>query len=417
MIILSILWNLLFIILIPISIPIAIYYFWYRTAELRERLGLIKADISENDSVTWFHVASIGEANSLLYFLNLYTLNFKNEKIILTAMTETGVFALKKLFPDCTVFFFPLPFYFPINSFFRKIKPDRIFLTEGELWLDMLLIAKIKKIPVIMLNAQISEKTLAKYTKLKILSKATFLNINHYFAISRNEKDKLISIGVDNSKIDIVGTTKADVMSKPKGDMSFYKDEGKLIITLGSVRPEEEEVFMRIIKKVFENINHIRCVWIPRYPDKIDKLTKILLNNDLKISLFSGNKKQKEEILIVDALGKLMDFYAISDITFVGGTFSTGGHNILEPASLSKPVIVGPVINKIRSIAEVMQEKEGIIISKDEIDASNNILVLINSPEKRKKMGENAFKCFSEIRGASEKTIDLIKKSRMNKED
>jgi len=352
----------------------------------KQRLGILKNGF---EKCVWTHAASVGEVNAVTPLINQLLQKYSDKDFIMTTMTSTGLEAAKKISPKLVVSIFPIDVAFIQERFINKINPDLIILVETELWPNMLHVAKKRNIPVIMVNARLSDKSFPRYRNLRLFWKPVWKAISAVNAQSEKDERRFLGlkfknvINAHNLKfcLDLPEFNKTTL----RKELGYSDDD--FIIVWGSSRPGEEKLFKEVFISRKEKINNLKVVIVPRHLHRIPQVSEIFKDFDYKLY---SKLKEPGEILIVDEMGILNMIYALSDIAIVGGSFyNFGGHNPLEPAFYGTSTIIGKYHHSCRDSVDRLLENNGIIVS-DKKKLIDDIMNLYNNNELREQLGANA---------------------------
>jgi len=380
-------------------------------SELRERLFELNIKIPKNN--IWIHASSIGEVKALKTFIELLKKKYPDTAIIITTSTSNGRNEALK-FTDYA-FLMKLDFYPIIKKLIKKIKPVKLIIIETELWPNLIKIAS-KNTDVYFINARISDKSYKRYIFIKPLIKYFLKDVKKIMAQSQEDMEKLASF-YDKERIVDTGNIKYDNMEIPqiKEEVKKLKETIKdKIIVFGSTHIEEEEIIIKTYQLIIQEIP-VFFIIAPRHINRAYQLEEILNRNKIPYLKYSQIKDKKEtvsdlKILILDEIGLLNSFYYISNITYVGGTLNKiGGHNLLEPAQFSKPVLFGPYYQNAKKAAKVLLDYRGGFIVKDEYDLKSRIKFLLSDKKKCLEAGNNSNLALKSLQGAAEKSIKELK--------
>lgn len=361
--------------------PIALF-----NKRLKEHTRALLPNLS--DSI-WIHAASVGEINGLKPFIQRILENYPQENILVTTMTPTGRTEAREISPKIITSLVPFDSSFLVKRFIKKIKPKILVLAETELWFSMINECSRLSIPIMLSNARISNRSYPRYLKHKRIFKPLLEKIDIILAQSQLDKERFEDIGAKN--VLLGGNLKfcvdlpkynSDELRKKYG---YSKDD--LIITWGSSRPGEEVLMINSFFKLKEDYPSLKLILVLRHITRVKEVQAILECDDYStISNFIPGKA----ILLVDAMGVLNQFYAISDISIVGGSFCDfGGHNPLEPAFYSKPIIIGQYHSSCQDSVDKLSENGAIIISKDE-KLESDLRFMIENYHSSKEIGAKA---------------------------
>jgi 3-deoxy-D-manno-octulosonic-acid transferase len=310
------------------------------------RLFLYKNRPFKEDSI-WFHVCSFGEVRSLKPILNRL-----NGKKSISVTTNTGYEEAQKY--DADVRFLPFEIFLPF--WIRRSKV--LVVSEAELWFMLFFIAKQKGTKTVLINARISDNSYKSYMKFSWFYRYIFANIDEVFAQSQKDYDRLKGLGAKNIKI--TGNIKA--YQEIEVTKKFIKPNRE-VVTIASSHDKEEALILDSLS--IKKDNRVVIV-VPRHPERFDSVDKFLktftTTHDLSYHKFSQREDFDSDIVLVDALGELINIYAISDSVILGGSFvdKIGGHNPLEPAYFGSKIISGQYIFNQQALFELV---ENIVIS------------------------------------------------------
>lgn len=276
-----------------------------------------------------FHACSFGEVIALKPILKVF-----DDKSI-SVITKTGFDEAKKI-SDNTRF---LPFEIFLPFWLNKSKVLVIF--EAEMWLMLVFMAKLKGAKVIIINARISDRSYPRYKRFDFFYRYFFKFVDKIFAQSEVDKDRLISIGAKN--VFVSGNIKSANLSKPS---KIYKKPKERLIVFASTHDGEEEL---LLDGLCLNLND-KLLIAPRHPERFevvfDTAKKWADKNGFSCCKFSQSQDINCKVCVIDVLGELINFYAISDVVVLGGSFlpNIGGHNPIEPANFNNSIISGEYV-------------------------------------------------------------------------
>lgn len=380
---------------------------------LLERLGFIN---QIPISTIWIHCVSMGEFRASIPLIDKLIAQYPNHRILISTTTPTGSSALRQHYGNEVLhLYFPFDLGFIVKRYIKKIKPDLCILMETEIWPNLIHALKQKNIPSILINARMSERSFNKYQKFaKNLVSETLNNLTLIATQNQNSANRFIQLGMLIDKVINVGNIKFDL--NPQPDQSITKILKKIIgmrkvISFASTHPGEEAQIISSYLKVQDRIEALLII-IPRHPERFKEIEKLVKNANLTIARRSNAKTTQDiNILLGDSIGEMMSYFEISDIVFMAGSLNnTGGHNMLEPAALSKPIIFGPnVFNFAEISADLLTNKAAIQVQNAD-ELFENIIQLLNDKAQLKSLGLNAKQYFNSQQGAVDKLMQLFKK-------
>mgnify|MGYP000926361783 FL=1 len=330
--------------------------------------------LNEEEEATLIHFSSVGEFNLSQELIEKILESGKKEKIILSVMTDTGFSAVNKKYSEndnVKVFYFPLDDFFVLRKIYKKYKIKKTIIIETEIWPNLYYFAA-KNGKLFIVNGRLTERKLKSYLKFNWFIKNTINRAEKIMVQSDFDKKRYEKLGISENKIKVYKNLKYSIKyneisdEKKKYYFDTVLDKNKKIIVCGSTRPDEEKIWLEVLKKINQN-NEYQLVLVPRHLERIDEIEKIILENFSKkdyllLTAIEKNKinleaENKKEIVIIDKMGILTDFYQLADFVFVGGTLvNIGGHSILEPLFYGKKPIIGKYFQNIEEIVRDAQE-------------------------------------------------------------
>ena len=363
-------WYKLFTYLFYPFAPIYLYFRKLRKKEdfVRYREKLSKINIKRDDGfLIWFHVASVGEAMSILPLIEDCIEEEKIDKILLTSITLSSGQILEKRFsqnPKVIHQFLPLDIPNLTNRFLKHWRPNLSVFIDSEIWPNLILQISEKKIPLILINARITKKSFERWKLIISFAKKIFEKFDLCIASNKESENFLKILGAKNIKN--YGNLKFSNIKtnlNKKLDSDFLnKIKNRKIWCAASTHPTEEILCARSHLKIKESYNNILTIIIPRHIDRIEKIRKELSNLNLKIVLYSKLDQIdiNTDILLIDTYGEASIFYNISKYVFVGKStikslIMDSGQNPIEPARLGCKIFHGPNVSNFVEIYEYLR--------------------------------------------------------------
>ena len=386
------------------------------TNRIAERFGFYEKH--ENDQTIWVHAVSYGEVNAAQSLVSSLLDENPDHQVIFTCTTPTGSALIKELFQDKVInVYLPYDLKGPVKRFFEWAKPKVAIIIETEIWPNIYHFCGRKEIPLILASACISDDSMKKYSILFGLFKDSVSQGIVVASQSEEDAQKFISLGAKEDRTFVTGNLKFDteINFGSSMDVNDFRAEiisGRFSWTAGSTHDLEETEAIRAHKLIKEKIPEALLILAPRKPERFQTVSKILDQSGLSYCKWSENKDReiKSDVLLLDTLGDLLFFYSVSEVSFVGGSlFDIGGHNLIEPAILMKPILTGPRLENVQEIADQFQSNQAIIIVRDHRDISNAILELSDDNQRYMQMTENAKQVIEKNKGSKEKILQLIR--------
>ena len=367
--------------------PFAPIYLYFRKIKKKEDSISYKEKLSrietarEEGFLIWFHVASVGEAMSILPLIESCIEEKKIDKILLTSITLSSGNVLKKRFSqNVKVFhqFLPLDISVWTNKFLDHWKPNLSIFIDSEIWPNLISQISKKKIPLLLINARITKKSFDRWKLIIGFAKKIFEKFDLCIASNKESESFLKILGAKNIKnYGNLKFSKIKTELNNKLDSDFLnKIENRKIWCGASTHPTEEILCAKSHLKIKEKYKNILTIIIPRHIDRIKTIYEELSKLNLKIVL-SSNLSQvdaKTDVILVDSYGESLKFYNISKYVFLGKSLTTSltkdsGQNPIEPARLGCKIFHGPYVS---NFAEIYKYFNELGISK-EVNSSNEL--------------------------------------------
>jgi len=381
--------------------------YWKR---IPERFGFY-SHIEKN--LIWIHCVSVGEFMAAKPLINKY---LETEKLLITCYTPTGYEAINQAYGNKVIqAYCPVDIKPFVTRFIKTYKPKKCILLETEIWPNIIHELSKNKIPINLVNARLSQKSFKSYQKFlsNILSK-TLNKIDLIAAQNEESKKRLFLLGAKESNTVVTGNIKFDQkIDINKSQLSEIKNfiQDQQVVVFASTHNNEE-------KQIFEAIENSSClknalkIIIPRHPERFNEVYKLAK----KYGYTSAKRSEKAtgkynlEVLIGDSMGELPEYLFLADVVFMGGSLvKNGGHNMIEPALLEKPIIYGQHVFNFAQISKELINSGGAI----QVDSADTLVVkiesLLNNPEEREELSKNAYKFAKNLQGSTNKLFKLIK--------
>lgn len=362
----------------------------------------------------WIHAASVGEVRSVKVLTEELKRRFPDRRIILLTFTYTGNLLAHENHAVDAVVFLPLDLWWVVRRALAIVDPAIMIFIETEIWPNLLQQAYRKGIPTVLLSGRISSKGLVKYRRFKWLFRRVLQRLKACGMQSEVDLQRIISLGAPRERVSITGSLKQSARSDH--DTLSHVEEPQygsgFLWVVGSSHRGEEEIVLNAFQSLRENFRELRLVLAPRHPQRFSEVEKLLISKGLsfdKKSQINGAVTFQSDLLLLDSIGDLDNFYAIGDVAFVGGSLiDAGGHNLLEPARWHKPLLFGPYTSNVNLLANALKEQGGGFEVHDEEDLVRELTRLLQEPQARQMAGENAYRIAFSERSVLEASLALI---------
>ncbi|MBU0478352.1 3-deoxy-D-manno-octulosonic acid transferase [bacterium] len=390
---------------------------------LSQRFGKLPQsliNVAQSGKSVWIHAVSVGEVAAAMPFIDEFRKTFPDYRIFLSTVTATGNQFAKKIKDIDGLFFFPFDYSFAVKKAITHISPNMFITFETEIWPNFLKSAQDMKIPCILVNGRISPDSFKRYKKAKFLFKHILKNFSAFCMQTEQDRTRIMELGAEKRKVRVTGNTKFDALVskeenadvKNKFTKLFGIRENDKVIIAGSTHKGEEEKVLDAFQYICQKVTNVLLILAPRHPERFREITKLLEDRNIDYILRSTLdkiKRDKQQVIILDTIGELSKLYTIADVVFIGGSLvPTGGHNVIEPASLGKPVVFGPYMYNFTESAKLLLECKGAIQISDEAELAACLLKLILNPEYAEQIGKIAKEAVQKNKGASKRNLEVI---------
>lgn len=361
--------------------------------------------------LVWIHAVSMGETKAVAPLIKKIK-SLKNPPIVvLSTVTQTGHEEGKKSAADYKVYL-PFDFSYVIRPIVRRLRPELVVLTETDFWYHFQDSAKKYGAKLVVVNAKISERSFNRYQKFPSLVRRLLKPVDHFYPQGPLYEERLKELGIPTNKITVTGNIKLDapieISKNPTREQLGL--ENQFVIALGSTHAPEEKIWIQDLKKLWHDFSDLKVLIVPRHPERFNEVAKLLEEEHLSYTRWSQKGTlHSRDILLVDAMGVLKTCYQLSDLAFVGGSFTphVGGHNILEPCFYGKPVLFGPYMDSQPDLLDLVRSYQaGLQIMPEDIVST--VRGLIENPLLAEQIGENGLHLLAQSRGALDKTFNAL---------
>ena len=407
-----------------------------RMPGMNQRFGRLpehlRADPQDRRAVIWFHSCSVGETLSLEPLVRAMRRRLPEARFLFSTVTQTGHEIAIRSFGAENVFYFPIDFAFVIRRVLDWIRPSMIVIIDTEIWPSLLRHARLRGIPVALANGRISPGSFRYYRLARPALRRVFQNYAALMMQSEDDARRVAAIGAPPEIISMPGNMKFDCGALQKDSReelrrdlaeNFFRDTDAAapLIIAGSTHPGEERILVEVLRELRRapDLANTRLCLAPRHPERFEEAA-----GAAKAAGFAVRRRARPDeenkhapVLLLDTLGELAEAYYFADIVFVGGTLIRhGGHSILEPASFSKAIVVGPSMENFRAIRDgfaargalrqITAAEDNRILQKEQL--LEVFRELLQNAEDRETLGRSALAVIEENRGAADRIADRL---------
>ena len=364
----------------------------------------------------WLHAVSVGEVQAAVPLIRALATRFPGRSLLITTVTPTGAARVRALFGD-SVHHCYIPFEFPtaVNAFFRKVNPEAALIMETEIWPNLYRACGVRKVPLILVSARISQRSVPGYRKLLPLIRETLSHGIIIAAQSEQDADRFLALGANPSRTCVMRNIKFDVEPDPdvpgKGKAARAALFGERPVWIAASTHEGEEQLVLDVHRALQHRHpELLLVLVPRHPERFASVRELVEDRGFSVvSRTEGMPAGDAAVFLGDTMGEVPMFYVASDVAFVAGSLvPIGGHNLLEPAALGVPIVTGPHNFNAQDIADLFIELGACRRVGDTEELAETVSELLSNPEEAARLGRAGQKLLEENRGALKRLLVLL---------
>jgi len=365
----------------------------------------------------WVHAVSVGEVQAAVPLIRTLVDRYPNRHMLVTTVTPTGAARVRLLFGD-TVEHSYIPFETPnaVTSFFDTVNPQIALVMETEIWPNLYHECGRREIPLVLVSARISPKSVASYKKFLPLFRETLSHGIVIAAQSQADADRFRQLGAAPERTWVTGNIKFDIQLPPElaeAGEQFRRDnfEGRPVWVAASTHDKEEQQVLHAHDIVQEQFPDALLILIPRHPERFPSVRTMLHKEGRRfISRTDGLPCTSDiDVFFGDTMGEVPLFYAASNVAFVGGTLvEVGGHNLLEPAALGRPVVTGPHLYNTQDIADKFEKLGASITVNNAGQLGSAIADLFADPDTANDIGNRGRDIVQQNRGSLQRLLEMV---------
>ena len=355
------------------ALPAGLLYHWYRSVSrgrrpaFAERFGLLSQQTAAKlagGPVIWLHAVSVGEVIAARTLVQALRQKYQGYRLLLSVTTETGRSVAERDGLADAVIYFPFDITMAVRRLLHRFAPVLIVIMETEIWPVLTEEAARRGIPLMLANGRISERSFPRYRRFAWF----FRPVLHRFSLigmqSAADLERIVAIGAPPQRSMLLGNLKYDIPSSPvtpeersRLRACYRIPEQAQVLVVASTHPGEEALLLPAVHRLCGRFPELVPVLVPRHPERGEQVALLAGQAGFRVLRRSQIEHWSGEcapgmLLLVDTVGELMQFYALADLAYVGGSLvPTGGHNLLEPASRGIAQLFGPYMNNFREVA------------------------------------------------------------------
>lgn len=380
---------------------------------LSERFGYYPFQLK---NCIWVHAVSVGEVIAAIPLISGLKSRYPDSPLLVTTMTPTGAARVQAAFGD-TVKHVYIPYDLPagMRRFLKAMQPRICIIMETELWPNLLAETHQQAIPICLVNARLSAKSAQGYQRIPSLARTMLKQISVIAAQGAADAKRLIALGAPSERVSVTGNLKFDIelpatLAAKSAELHAQLGSERFIWVAASTHEGEETQLLAAHKLLREKNPTALLILVPRHPHRFDAIA------DLCQASFVTTRRSSQQactaetaVYLGDSMGELLLLYSVADAAFVGGSFiERGGHNMLEPAALGKPILTGPSVFNFADISQLLLDAKAMVKVDDAQALAAQLIVWMQDAEKREQVGQFALQVIESNRGTLARQLELI---------
>ena len=410
-------WRAGYRLLLWLAFPWIFVRLWWRGREepgYRRHIGERFGFYAERPSrpVIWLHAVSVGETRASEPLARALLARYPGSELLVTQMTATGRETARAVFgAGARLAYLPYDYPFSVRRFLRHFRPRVGLLMETEVWFNLVRECEAAGVPLLLVNARMSEKSRRAYASVSPLAREAFARLRAIAAQTAEDAARLSALGA--SRVTQTGNLKFDVV--PAHGMKDLAGElrarfgGRRVLLAASTREGEEELLVDALER--NPVGDALVVIVPRHPQRFDEVARLLEERGLAFVRRSSGRAVPADCryFLGDSMGEMAAYYQACDVAFIGGSLLPyGGQNLIEACALGVPVLLGPYTYNFAQAAEAaVAAGAGLRVPNPERAALEG-RALLQDPARRARMAEAGLRFCAEHRGATQRTLALV---------
>ena len=360
--------------------------------------------------VIWLHTVSVGETRAAASLVRRLRETYPDHQLLLTHTTPTGRAASEQLYGDDVLrVYLPYDYPFAVKRFVNHFRPRIGILLETEIWFNLIHACHAEKIPLLLLNARLSEKSARGYERVARLTRNSLEKLTAIAAQTIDDAARLTALGASN--VSVMGNLKYDI-EPPPAMLELGKElrrqfgADRKIFLVASAREGEEALLLDALEQAA--IPHLLTVIVPRHPQRFDEVAALLVRRGIRFQRRSEGRPVAPEtqVILGDSMGEMFAYYAACDLAFIGGSLLPfGGQNLIEACAVGKPVLIGPHTYNFAQASELAVASGAAMRVQDASDLAQILQNLLSNPHQMTEIGGAGRRFVNANRGATEQAL------------
>jgi len=413
-------WRALYATLLVLAYPFVVLLLIWRGARdpdyrggRRERLGWAYAEVPRD--VVWVHAVSAGEVIAAAPLIRRLIALLPETRVLVTTMTPTGANQVRRLLGNRVSHCYA-PYDFPcaLRRFMKRVRPQLLVLMETELWPNMVRMSAARGIPVVLINARLSERSARGYRRVAGLTRSMLSQLTWIAAQYPEHAQRFLDLGAPPAIVDVVGNVKFDVempddfRERVAALRARWQTSGRPVWIAASTHDGEDEIVLDAHRRLLSKSPEALLILVPRHPQRFDSVAE-LASDGLVMRRMTDTSSSQAQVILGDTMGQLIYLYGVAQIAFIGGSLVThGGHNPIEAAASGLPLIMGPHDFNFAPVAAAFEAAGCLHRIADATDLAESLTELFDDAERRAAEVRCAREVVATNAGATDRIADRL---------
>jgi 3-deoxy-D-manno-octulosonic-acid transferase len=413
----------LYTVLFHLGLPLVALRLWLRARKApayRQRIGerfALGLPPMQQGGI-WVHAVSVGESIAAAPMIRQLLARYPQLPITVTCMTPTGSERIKALFanePRIQHCYLPYDLPWAASRFLEQVRPCLGVIMETELWPNHIHQCAIRGIPVALANARLSERSARGYARFARLTRPMLGEMSLFAVQTEIEAQRFRDLGARPGCVTVTGSIKFDLsIDPPLPDAAAllrgqWQASQRPVWIAASTHAGEDEIVLAAHRQVLRQHPDALLILVPRHPERFNAVHELCAQQKFAtVRRSTASAVQADtSVLLGDTMGELLFLYALADIAFVGGSLvPNGGHNLLEPAALAKPILSGPHLFNFLEIAAMLRNTGALCEVSDAASLAASVQRLFEQPQQARQMADAGLAVMKANQGALQRLLD-----------
>jgi len=412
------------------------WWLWRMAAAQKYREGLLKrlgrvprglarsSGAASERPIVWLHAVSVGEVLAVTRLVRTLDAVLPDHQVAISTTTRTGQAIARERFDPNRVFYCPLDLPWAVRAYMNALRPQMLILAETEFWPNLMNGCFRRGIPVVVVNARVSDRSWPRYERFRFLWRPFLSGLSSVLAQSQVDADRLLALGCRSERVYVAGNLKFDVRIAQESEAARILraiSGGLRVVVAGSTLEGEEAALLEAWPQLLAADANLVLVLAPRHPERFGVVAALLGRSgaawckrsewptEPAATEAAANPLAPGTVILLDTIGELASIYSLASAAFVGGSLiPAGGHNPLEPAQFSVPIAMGPHYANFTAITGSLRRHDAIrIAAKEELAAA--LVDLLHDRPAAEAMGARAKEVFDAQAGATDRCVAAIR--------